>query len=97
MEIGRYYWPAETDMPNRTNAAYGWGWGWRENEEHLIFTPEQLLECFANLLADGVTVYESECIGHKRIVPFEDLEAGEITLEITKKAGEVLLRDISLY
>ena len=166
-------------MPNRTHAAYGGGWAWKANEEHLRYTPEQLLDCyirsvgrnsnlllgmaisadgdfqdeeqfkefgkliqetFSNpiacaeapeltddkcsvtlpekqtvkyvvireditegqlirgfrILADGVPVYESECIGHKRIIPFEALEAREITLEITKKVGDAKVRDIAI-
>ena len=43
---GRYYWPAETDMPNRTHAAFGGGWSWQPNEEHLCYMPEQLLDCY---------------------------------------------------
>ena len=49
------------------------------------------------ILADGVPVYGSECIGHKRIVPFENLEAGTITLEITEDAGNPKVRDIAVY
>ena len=177
---GKYYWPAETDMPNRTWQAFGGGWCWRAGEEHLLYTPEQLLDCYVRsvgrnsnlllgmaistdgdfqdeeqfkafgkliretfgtpvartespaligdactvslpekqkiryvvireviedgqlirgfrILADGQPVYESECIGHKRIIPFTDLEAKEITLEITKKAGDARVRDIAVY
>ena len=171
---GKYYWPAETDMPNRTHAAFGGGWAWKEGQEHLIYTPEQLLDCYIRsvgrnsnlllgmaisadgdfqdeaqfkafgqlirdtfgtpaavtengctvklpekqavkyvvireditegqrirgfrILADGVPVHESECIGHKRIVPFENLEACEITLEITKQADGARVRDIAVY
>ena len=177
---GKYYWPAECDMPNRTHAAYGGGWAWRAGEEHLLFTPEQLLDCYvrsvgrnANLLlgmaistdgdfqdeeqlrafgkllretfgtplasvdhpvpvggkvsltlpekrkiryvsiredisegqkirgfrilADGVPVYESECVGHRRIVPFEDLEAREIAVGITAQNGEASVRDLAVY
>ncbi len=43
---GRYYWPAETDMPNRTHAAFGGGWAWKAGEEHLVYTPEELLDCY---------------------------------------------------
>ncbi len=49
------------------------------------------------ILADGIPVCESECIGHKRIVPFENLEASEIMLEITKQAGNAKVRDIAIY
>ena len=177
---GKYWWPAECDMPNRTHAAFGGGWGWRAGEEHLLYTPEQLLDCYirsvgrnANMLmgmsistdgdfqdeaqlasfgrliretfghaaasadhpeftegrcaltlpesgpvkyvvlrediteghrirgfrilADGRPVYESECVGHKRIVPFTDLAAREIAVEITKSAGTPVLRDIAVY
>lgn len=177
---GKYYWPAETDTPNRSQHSFGGGWAWKAGEEAMVRSPEELLECyirsvgrnsnlllgmaistdgdfqdeeqfkafgkllretFANplvqlekpvltdsgctvtlpekqrihyvvireditdgqrirgfrILADGVSVYESECIGHKRIIPFDTLEAGEITLEITCAAGEVRIRDIVLY
>ena len=43
---GKYYWPAETDMPNRTHMAEGGGWGWREGQEHLVYTTDQLLDCY---------------------------------------------------
>ncbi|MCR5263548.1 MAG: alpha-L-fucosidase [Clostridiales bacterium] len=43
---GKYYWPAECDMPNRTHKAFGGGWAWKAGEEHLIYTPQQLLDCY---------------------------------------------------
>ena len=171
---GIYYWPAETDMPNRTHDAFGGGWAWKDGEEHLLFTPEHLLDCYiravgrnSNLLlgmaisrdgnfqdeeqfkafgrlirdtfgtplaktedgfrielscrqkinyfvireditdgqrirgfrvlADGVAVYESKCIGHKRIIPFADLQAQVIELEITEQVGDARIRDIAVY
>lgn len=177
---GKYYWPTETDMPNRTHAAFGGGWGWKAGEEHLLYTPEQLLDCYirsvgrnSNLLlgmsistdgdfqdeeqfrafgrliretfgtpialtscppltddrcsltlpekqkiryvvireditegqqirgfrvlADGIQVYAGECIGHKRIIPFDNLEAACITLEITVNAGKAAVRDLAVY
>ncbi len=177
---GKYYWPAETDTPNRSVYSYGGGWAWKAGEEHMVRTPEELLDCYIRsvgrnsnlllgmaistdgdfqdeeqfkafgkliretfgtpkamaeapvlindtctvtlpeaqavnyvvireviedgqhirgfrILADGKPVYESECVGHKRIVPFKDLTASEITLEITAKAGDVRIRDIAAY
>lgn len=43
---GIYYWPAETDMANRKQTAEGGGWGWKTGQDHLIYTPEELLECY---------------------------------------------------
>ena len=176
---GKYYWPAETDMPNRTHAAFGGGWSWQPGEEHLCYTPEQLLDCYIRsvgrnsnlllgmaisrdgdfqdeaqfrafgkllratfgsplavlenpaltdgrcaidldqpqrvkymvlredisegqrirgfrILADGKPVYTSECVGHKRIIPFAELTARRITVVITDAAGAPILRDVAL-
>ena len=49
------------------------------------------------ILADGRSVYESQCIGHKRIIPFEGLTARTITLEITQEAAPPQIRDIQLF
>ncbi len=43
---GKYFWPAETDVPNRTRAAEGGGWGWAPGQEDLIFPPETLLRFY---------------------------------------------------
>ena len=177
---GRLYLPAETDMPNRTHEAFGGGWAWKAGEEHLLYTPEQLLDCYIRsvgrnsnlllgmaistdgdfqdeaqfrafgkllretfgtpaasltapplrdnrcslrvpsgaaaryavimediakgqrirgfrLLADGAPVFESACVGHKRIVPLNGVRAKEITLEITETAGRAALREFSIY
>lgn len=178
---GKYYKPAETDMPNRTHAAFGGGWGWAENEEHLIYTPEELLDCYVRsvgrnsnllmgmsisvdgdfqdeeqfkefgalikktfsnpvavlenpvpeketdfvlnvdmekklgylvirevieegqhirgfaVLVDEQVIYESQCIGHKRIVPLNGIKAERITLRITKAGKGWGLRDIAVY
>ena len=177
---GKYYRPAETDMPNRTHAAFGGGWAWKAGEEHLLYTPEQLLDCYVRsvgrnsnlllgmaistdgdfqdeaqfrafgqllretfgsplaalsfpdlkdnrcslslpenaavkyavimedvaegqrirgfrLLADGKPAYESQCVGHKRIVPLHGLRARELTLEITASAEAPALREFAVY
>ena len=178
---GKYYWPAETDMPNRTRKAYGGGWGWAPNQEHLIYTPEELLDCYVrsvgrnsnlllgmaistdgdfqdeeqfeefgklikntfsnpiafmdsptptvdadfvlhvnkekelsylvirevieegqhirgfSVLADDQVIYESQCIGHKRIVSLNGIKAETLTLRITVAAQGWSLRDIVIY
>ena len=178
---GKYYWPAETDMPNRTHAAFDGGWGWAVNEEHLIYKPEELLDCYVRsvgrnsnlllgmaisvdgdfqdeeqfrqfgdlirntfsdpvailtdpvpeqdtdfvleipknhsvsylviremivdgqhirgfqVLADEQVIYESQCIGHKRIVPLKGIQLQKLTLRITVAAEGWSLRDIAVY
>lgn len=178
---GKYYWPAETDMPNRTRKANGGGWGWGVNEGHLIYQPEELLDCYIRsvgrnsnlllgmgistdgdfqdeeqfrqfgelirktfsdpvamlvepvpekdtdftilvsedqalsylviregieegqrirgfaILADDQVIYESKCIGHKRIVPLQGRKASRVTLRITAAAEGWRLRDIAIY
>jgi len=43
---GKYWWPAETDMPNRGLESFGGGWTWRDGEESSVYTPEHLLDCY---------------------------------------------------
>ncbi len=43
---GKYWWPAETDTPNRSLQAFGGGWAWKAGEEDLVRTPQELLECY---------------------------------------------------
>ncbi len=177
---GKYYWPAETDMPNRGPGKVGSGWIWNENEQYTARSPEYLLDCYirsvgrnSNLLMgmaisydgefedveqfrafgklikdtfgtpvaikvapkvrdnevklyipenigfdylvirenitegqlirafdviiDGETVYSSNCIGHKRIIPLKGTRAKELTFKVTESAGEWSLRDIAVY
>ena len=49
------------------------------------------------ILADGKPVYERECIGHKRIVPFDCLTAAGLVIEITNAVGRPILRDVAVY
>jgi len=60
---GIYYWPAETDMPNRTHASFGGGWGWAANEEHLIYTPEELLDCYVRSVGRNSNLLLGMAIG----------------------------------
>ena len=41
---GKYWWPAETDTPNRSQRAFGGGWAWKAGEEALVRSAEELLE-----------------------------------------------------
>ena len=61
---GKYYWPAETDMPNRAPAPGGrGGWGWWEGEEHLAFAPEYLLDCYVRSVGRNSNLLIGMAIG----------------------------------
>ncbi len=178
---GKYYWPAETDMPNRSKDAFGGGWGWAAGEDDKVFSPEHLLDCYIrsvgrnsnlllgmaistdgdfqdeeqfkafgklindtfgrpiaikespeivngtdveleipegksfdyvvireviengqlirafDVLLDGEKVYNSCCLGHKRIIPMKNTTAKKLTLRVTESAGDWALRDIAIY
>ena len=50
------------------------------------------------LLLDGQEVSNGECIGHRRLVSFEEsITASRITLEVTKQNKTVLLRDMEIF
>ena len=49
------------------------------------------------ILADGKPVYESACVGHKRIVPFDCLTVAELAVEIMNAVGRPVLRDVAVY
>ncbi len=43
---GRYWQPAETDMPNRHFKAAGGGWSWRKGEKKYRHCVEHLMDCY---------------------------------------------------
>jgi len=45
---GKYFSPAETDMPNRDNSSFGGGWAWKAGEDDKVLPPEYLLDCYVN-------------------------------------------------
>lgn len=175
---GKYWLPAEADMPNRSFDAAGGGWAWRAGEQKYCYSTEHLLDCYcrsvgrnANLLmgmaissdglfedeeqfenfgnrikeifsnpkascsnvrgvkaviskkssiqadyivicedisqghnikeysvfADGVKIYESNCVGHKRIIPLKNVTAKEFILCIDKYDEIPVIRDFSIY
>ncbi len=52
------------------------------------------------LYADKKEIYRSNCVGHKRIIPLESLNASkakEFTFKITETAGDAKIRDAAIY
>lgn len=67
--------PAETDMGNRKQKAMGGGWCWRENEEHLVYSPQELMDRYLTSVGRNSNLLMGMAIskrGH-----FEDTEQFE--------------------
>jgi alpha-L-fucosidase len=43
---GIYWIPAETDMGNRTQNAFGGGWMWKAGEQDKIYSVDKLMDCY---------------------------------------------------
>lgn len=59
---GIHYWPAETDMPNRSQRGLGGGWFWREGEESTVFSKEHLLDCYIRSVGRNSNLLLGMCI-----------------------------------
>ncbi len=62
---GQYWIPAETDMGNRRQEAFGGGWGWAENEEHLVYPAEELLERYITSVGRNSNLLMGMCISKR--------------------------------
>lgn len=69
---GDYYCPAETDVPNRSNDAFGGGWAWKEGEKDKVLSPERLLECYINAVGRNTNLLLGMAINADGV--FEDEE-----------------------
>ena len=49
--------------------------------------------------ADGNTVYDGTCVGHKKIcvIPSEKQSCGKYTLTVTSSRGEPLIKFVEIY
>lgn len=83
---GKYWIPAETDMGNRRQEAFGGGWVWKENEEDLVYTPKELLDCYLTSVGRNSNLLVGMCISQRG--HFEDAEQfeqfGQLIKEIYK-------------
>lgn len=50
-----------------------------------------------SVFADGVKIYESNCVGHKRIIPLKNVTAKEFILCINKYDEIPIICDFSIY
>lgn len=67
--------PAETDMGNRKQNAFGGGWAWAEGEEHLVYSPEELFDCYITSVGRNTNLLMGMCISQRG--HFEDTEQFE--------------------
>jgi alpha-L-fucosidase len=69
---GMYWIPAETDMPNRTHAAFGGGWLWKEGEISKQFSIDELMDCYYTSVGRNSNLLIGMAIGTNGL--FEDTE-----------------------
>ena len=69
---GKYFWPAEADVPNRTRAAESGGWNWAPNEGHLTFPVETLLRFYTHTIGHNANLLIGMAISEDGL--FEDEE-----------------------
>lgn len=50
-----------------------------------------------SVFSDGVKIYESECVGNKRIIPLKNVVAKEFTLSISKYDETPVIRSFGIY
>lgn len=62
---GKYWIPAETDMGNRRQEAFGGGWAWKENEEHLVYSPEEMLDRYITSVGRNSNLLVGMCISKR--------------------------------
>ncbi len=101
---GKYYWPAETDTPNRAGNSYGGGWAWKNGESHLVRSPEELLDCYiksagrnSNLLLGMAINTDGQFEDEKQFIAFGKLLRETFGQAIVEKiCGENEQRSIIL-
>lgn len=64
---GTVWAPAESDMPNRKLQ-----WFWFENEENLLYSTEELIECYYNTVGRNSNLLLGMVIDNRGLVPEED-------------------------
>lgn len=71
---GRYWCPAEADMPNRDqNYALQGGWFWKEGEDCHLYSPEHLLDCYFTSVGRNCNMLIGMAIDNRGRVPEADV------------------------
>ncbi len=80
---GRYWAPGEADMPNRDQwAAYQGGWFYQPGEDHTIYPPEFLLDCYFTSVGRNCNFLLGMVIDDRGLVPHADFEQFRRTGEL---------------
>lgn len=72
---GRYWCPAESDIPNRNqHTCFQGGWFWREGEERGLYTPAELLDRYMKSVGRNSNLLIGMVIDNRGLVPDADVE-----------------------
>ena len=81
---GDHWIPAETDMANRRQAAFGGGWFWAEGEDSLVYPAEELLETYYTSVGRNSNFLIGMCIDTDGLFPAADVREFERFGEMVK-------------
>ena len=90
---GKYWIPAETDMANRTQGAFGGGWMWKVGEEDKVYSTDKLMECYYTSVGRNSNLLMGMAINDNGL--FEDYKQLEDFGNQIKKIFEKPLAQIS--
>lgn len=69
---GDHWIPAETDMANRRQSAFGGGWFWAENEDGLVYPAEELMDAYLTSVGRNSNLLLGMCIDRHGRFPEAD-------------------------
>jgi alpha-L-fucosidase len=87
---GRYWCPAEADIPNRKhNKCFQGGWFWRKGEDSGLYTPDELLDRYMKSVGRNSNLLIGMVIDDRGLVPEADVEQfrrfGELVRDLYRK------------
>ena len=92
---GNYWCPGEADFTLRRNDSFQGGWFWRANEDHLIFSTDELLLKYETSVGRNTNMLLGLVIDKNGLVPDADVKRAKEFGDIIQKTFSKPIRKIS--
>lgn len=92
---GNYWCPGEADFTLRRNDSFQGGWFWRANEDHLIFSTDELLLKYETSVGRNTNMLLGLVIDKNGLVPDADVKRAKEFGDIIRKTFSKPIRKIS--